>query len=201
MNKNKKIGPKNVDKIFKALNYQITEHNGFPIKLVVCGGTALTALNLIHRTTKDVDVLGLVVDNADRISVKKIEHFPEWFEESARVVQRDFGLPDNWINLGPASQVELGLPDGFEDRLVKKKYGESLNVYFISRLDQIYFKLYAAVDINDYHTDDLFALKPTDEEVEMAMQWVLTQDVSEGFRFLLKDFLRRQNYENIAKKI
>ncbi len=198
---NKKIEQKNVEKIFEALNSQIGAHNGILIKLVVCGGTALTVLNLVNRTTKDVDVLGLVVENTKNISVKRIENFPEWFEESAKVVQRDFGLSDNWINLGPASQVELGLPDGFEGRLVKKRYGKYLTVYFISRLDQIYFKLYAAVDSNDYHTDDLFALKPTDKEIEMATQWVLTQDVSEGFRFLLKDFLRRNNYENIAKRI
>jgi len=201
MDKDKKIGQENIVKIFEALNHQIKAHNGSPINLVVCGGTALTVLNLIDRTTKDVDVLGLLVEDKGSIFVKKINEFPKWFEKATRIVQRDFVLPENWINTGPTSQVESGLPEGFEKRLIEKRYGEYLTIYFISRLDQIHFKLYAAVDRDDYHIDDLFALKPIDDEIEMATQWVLTQDVSEEFKLILKDFLRRYNYGNIAERI
>jgi hypothetical protein len=116
-------------------------------------------------------------------------------------VGRDFDLPENWLNLGPASQVESGLPEGFERRLVKKVYGQYLTVYFISRVDQIHFKLYAAVDQNGYHVEDLFALKPTESEMEMAVKWVITQHVSEVFKSLLKDFLETHNHGSIAKRI
>jgi len=201
MGEEKKIGQENIGKIFEALNYQIGAHNGLSLSIVVCGGTALTALNLVARTTNDVDVIGLVNNEGDGISIQRIAKFPEWFENSAKVVQRDFGLPDNWINLGPASQIELGLPEGFETRLVKKVYGKYLSVYFISRLDQIFFKLFAAVDIDGYHIDDLFALNPTDKEIEMATKWVLTQDVSEDFKLILRDFLRSHNYGGIAERI
>ena len=190
-----------IDRIFRALNDQIGIQGGFAIGLVVCGGTALTALGLIIRTTKDVDVLGLVKEDGAGIHIKKIENFPEWFCKAATIVQRDFDLPENWINLGPAPQVELGLPEGFESRLIKKKYGDYLSIYYISRIDQVYFKLYAAVDRNDYHTDDLFALEPTIEEIEKASEWVLTQDVSDDFRQILKDFLRKHNYEVIFERI
>ncbi len=191
----------NVDRIFNALNDQIGIQGGSAIGLVVCGGTALTALGLIIRTTKDVDVLGLVKEDSAGIHIKKIENFPKWFSKAAAIVQRDFNLPKNWINLGPAPQVELGLPEGFESRLIKKKYGGYLSIYYISRIDQVYFKLYAAVDRNDYHTDDLFALEPTIEEIEKASEWVLTQDVSDDFRQILKDFLRKHNYGIIAERI
>ena len=93
------------------------------------------------------------------------------------------------------------MPEGFEKRLVKRVYGHFLSVYFISRLDQIHFKLYAAVDQDDYHVQDLFALKPTEDEIEMAANWVVTQDVSEVFKALLKDFLEIHKYGDIAKRI
>ena len=93
------------------------------------------------------------------------------------------------------------MPEGFEKRLVKKAYGKYLTVYFISRLDQIHFKLYAAIDQSGYHVQDLFALKPTEIEMEKAANWVITQDVSDVFKALLKDFLEIYNYGDIAKRI
>ena len=59
----------------------------------------------------------------------------------------------------------------------------------------------AAVDQNGYHVQDLFALKPSEIEMEMAANWVITQDVSEVFKALLKDFLEAHNHENVAKRI
>jgi hypothetical protein len=195
------IEPNIIDDIFEALDRQIGVHGGVPLGLAVCGGTALSALGLVMRTTRDVDVLGTVVETQNGLTIQRIAKFPEWLVEAANKVGRDFDLPENWLNLGPASQVESGLPEGFERRLVKKVYGRYLTVYFISRIDQIHFKLYAAVDQDDYHVQDLFALKPTENEMEMAANWVVTQDVSEVFKTLLKDFLEIHNYGDIAKRI
>lgn len=196
-----RIGSENLNEIFFALDQQIEVYGGVPINLVVCGGTALAALGFVGRTTKDVDVLAQAEETEEGIKVLKIDEFPRWLEEAAKTVGRDFGLPEDWLNLGPASQLESGLPRGFEKRLVKKRYGRYLTVYFAGRADQIFFKLYAAVDRNDYHVQDLFALKPTEKEMEGATRWVLTQDVSEEFRLVLKDFLERYGYEDIAKRI
>ncbi len=196
-----RIGPENLNKIFSALDRQLGVYGGAPINLVVCGGTALAALGLVSRTTKDVDVLAQAEETEEGIKVLKIDEFPRWLKEAAETVGRDFGLPEDWLNLGPASQLESGLPNGFEKRLVKKRYGKYLTVYFIGRTDQIFFKLYAAVDRNDYHVQDLFTLKPAEKEMEAAAKWVLTQDVSEGFYLALKDFLERYGYGDIAKGI
>ena len=68
-----------IDKIFKALDLQIGVHSGLPFSIVVCGGTALAALGLIRRTTKDVDVLGEVILKEQKIEIKKIDRFPQWF--------------------------------------------------------------------------------------------------------------------------
>jgi hypothetical protein len=195
------VEPNIIDDIFEALDRQIRVRDGTPLGLVVCGGTALSALGLVMRTTRDVDVLGTVLETQNKRTIQRITKFPEWLVEAANKVGRDFDLQENWLNLGPASQVESGLPEGFEKRLVKKVYGQYLTIYFISRLDQIHFKLYAAVDQNGYHVQDLFALKPTEIEMEMAANWVITQDVSEVFKALLKDFLEIHNCGDIAKRI
>lgn len=197
----KLITPDTINDIFEALDRQIGVHGGMPLGLAVCGGTALSALGLVMRTTRDVDVLGAVSETQNGVTIQSITKFPEWLGEAANKVGRDYDLPEDWLNLGPASQVESGLPEGFEKRLVKKVYGQYLTVYFISRIDQIHFKLYASVDQDDYHVQDLFALRPTKIEMEMAAKWVVTQDVSEVFKTLLKDFLRVHNYEDIAKRI
>jgi hypothetical protein len=195
------IGSKNLKDIFSALDRQIGVQNGSSIGLVVCGGTALAALGLIQRTTKDVDILAQAEETAQGLSIHSVEEFPSGLTAAAKTVARDFGLPEQWLNLGPASQVASGLPDGFESRLVKRSYGEHLTIYFTGRTDQIYFKLYAAIDRDDYHVQDLFALKPADAELEKAAQWVLTQDVSKAFRLILIDFLERHGYGAIAERI
>jgi hypothetical protein len=197
----RQIGPQIIDEIFTALDRQIKVSKGSLLRLIVCGGTALAALGLVFRTTKDVDVLGKVLETGDGLIIQRITEFPRWLIEAAEKVRRDFDLPENWLNLGPASQVESGLPEGFEKRLVRKRYGDNLTIYFISRIDQVHFKLYAAVDRGEYHVQDLMALKPTKEEIDKAVKWVLTQDVSEAFKSLLKDFLEGQGYGNIAERI
>jgi hypothetical protein len=197
----KLIAPDIINDILEGLDRQVGVHGGMPLGLVVCGGTALSALGLVMRTTRDMDVLGLVSETQNGVTIQSIKEFPEWLVEAADKVRRDFDLPEKWLNLGPASQVESGLPQGFEKRLVKKVYGQYLTIYFISRIDQIHFKLYAAVDQDGYHVQDLFALKPTEDEMEEAAKWVVTQDVSEVFKALLKDFLEIHNYGDTADRI
>ena len=195
------VEPDIINDIFEALDRQIGVHGGIPYALVICGGTALSALGLVIRTTRDVDVLGKVLETPEGLIIQRILKFEDWLIEAANKVGRDFDLPEGWLNLGPASQVESGLPEGFEKRLVRRVYGHFLTIYFISRVDQIHFKLYAAVDRDDYHVQDLFTLKPTENEMEIAAKWVVTQDVSGVFKALLKDFLEIHNYGDIAKKI
>jgi hypothetical protein len=197
----RQVEPLIIDEIFSALERQVEVQRGDALSLVVCGGTALAALGLVMRTTKDVDILGVVLNTPNGLVIQRIKEFPEWLVEAANKVGRDFDLPENWLNLGPASQVESGLPEGFEERLVKKRYGKFLTIYFISRIDQIHFKLYAAVDRGEYHVQDLHTLKPTQEEIEGAAKWVITQDVSDVFKLLLKDFLEVQGYGAIAERI
>ena len=78
--------------------------------------------------------------------------------------------------------IDLGLPTNFEKRLLRKEYGKNLSIYYISRIDQIYFKLYASVDRGGYHLDDLKKLNPDSYELYNASKWCMTHDISEGLK-------------------
>ena len=195
-----KLSQNNIDSIFHALDKQISLRSGEHVGVVVCGGTALAILDLVPRTTKDVDVLAWARTVGDDVLLERVTGFPDWLVESAAAVARDFNLPEGWFNAGPASQLDLGLPSGFDKRLIAKAYGTHLTVYLVGRLDQIHFKLFAAVDRNDYHTQDLLALSPTSAEIFDAASWVVTQDVSEPFRMVLKDYLSKHGYADVAER-
>jgi len=96
-------------------------------------------------------------------------------------------LPTDWLNGGPTSLLDLGLPTGFEDRLQWRHYGPALGVAFASRLDQVHFKLYAAVDAGGpgKHEADLRRLRPTSDELVAAARWTRTHDPSDGYRAML----------------
>ena len=162
-----------------------------PVELLVCGGSALNVLGLIQRTTEDVDVLAYVRrDEEGKVSIVKAEPLTPELTEAAKKVARDFNLPERWLNPGPASAVDFGLPEGLMERVITRKFGKKLIIHFLGRYDQIHFKLYATVDQGaGKHLSDLTALKPTSEEIENAARWSMTHDVSDGYKQNLKAML------------
>ena len=136
-----------------------------PVTLIICGGTALILSDVVPRTTKDVDVLAFL-DSAQNL--QDPEPFPESLVDAIAFVANAFNLPKNWLNVGPADIFRMGLPDGFVTRLDIRDIGPVLKVGLISRLDQIFFKLYASVDRGGYHVDDLKRLNPEESEIIAA---------------------------------
>jgi len=189
--------------ILSALGEQLESSSVEPIELLVCGGSALIFLGLAQRTTKDVDILASVKQTeAGDISFIKATPLKEEFIAAAKKVARDFNLPENWINTGPTSAVDLGLPGGLIERVTTKEFGSKLTIHFLGRYDQIHLKLYAAVDQGaGVHYEDLLTLKPTAEELEQAARWSMTHDVSEGYQQILKDLLNHMGYSNVAKRL
>jgi hypothetical protein len=171
----------------------------YSAQLVVCGGAGLALLNFISRPTKDVDVLALLDDSGFLVNAKPL---PEPVRLAAERVANALGLPNDWLNDGPALQIKFGFPVGIEQRLIPRRFGANLTVHFIGRLDQIHLKLFAAADQGaGRHVDDLLALRPTEEELETAARWVAKQDASEAFSGILRDMLRKLGYARIAGDI
>ncbi len=192
-----------LDRAFGLLSRRLELMQSEPVRLVICGGAALIAMGLRRRTTNDADVVAMMSETGELVSPDPL---PKSLLEASAQVARDLGLNENWLNNEPSRNdgglFQMGLPHGFADRLTKQDFDSWLTIYFIGRLDQIHFKLYAVADRrDDTHIADLRALKPTETELADAARWAMTHDVSEGFRTVLIELLKQMGYESAAKNI
>jgi Nucleotidyltransferase of unknown function (DUF6036) len=173
------------NELLQALDQQLGAA-GTSFDLVVIGGSALLARGLVDRATQDVDVVAL----RSRDGLISAVDLPPDLQAAAQRVARDFDVPTDWLNSGPAELLRFGLPDGFEDRWETQRYGAGLTVRWASRFDQIHFKLYAAVDQAGKHLRDLVALQPARNELIAAARWSRKHDPSDGFLSALTEALR-----------
>ncbi|MBM3470238.1 MAG: hypothetical protein FJX73_05535 [Armatimonadetes bacterium] len=149
-----------------------------------------------------MDVIALVIEDRDPRSLEKADPFPDYLTEAASKVALDLGLPRGWINPGPASLLDSGLPSGCPERSLRVRYGARLVVCFIDRFDQIHLKLYAAVDQGGgRHLTDLLSLQPSSGDLLKAATWAMTHDPSPGFREKLLSLLTQMGFEDVAAEL
>jgi hypothetical protein len=198
----KNLDSANLDEALGLLDSRLQMKDSGPQRLVVCGGSALIASKLITRATQDVDIVALMDDKGILVDPHPL---PLVLLEAASEVAQILGLKGDWLNNGPSrgegGLFQMGLPQGFVSRLIRKEYGPRLTVYFAGRMDQIHFKLYAAVDRGGYHISDLLALNPAEKELNQAAAWAMTHDVSPAFRQGMKSLLEELGYEQVAENI
>ncbi len=179
-----------------AENMEITECPA--LKIVVCGGAALNVLGLVTRPTSDIDVLGTTEEG--RIERPR---FPEKFKQVIKEMSEESGYRKDWINTGPSMLIEY-LPEGLTDRLTHKSYGNKLDVYFLSRRDQIFFKMYASVNKGGYHYNDLQQLNPSAQEARESAAWTFykipKQIPLEETKQQLKQVLEGLGYNELIKE-
>lgn len=190
---NQRLTPGNLDAALAALG-ALLEARHLRYELVIVGGASLLLRDIIARPTKDVDVLGERVASGE---IGALEALPAPLARAAVEVGLAFGLAPDWLNLGPASLLDLGLPDGFEDRLEARRAG-GLIVWVPGRFDLACFKLYAAVDrwpTRDRHLEDLEALGPTRDDLLAAARWARSHDPSQAFADNLAAVLRHLDVE------
>jgi Nucleotidyltransferase of unknown function (DUF6036) len=175
------------DRLLRALGEQLAV-TGDHYELVVVGGSGLLALGETQRSTRDVDLVALRTGE----TLGPAQPLPPPLQRAAARVARDFNLDEGWLNGGPTSLLDLGLPEGFLERLEGRRYGDALTVHFASRYDQIHFKLYAMVDEGGpgKHEHDLRALAPSESELLAAARWSQTHDPSGGYEEMLRLALR-----------
>ena len=155
----------------------ILEDRRTPYELLAIGGSSLLLLGLIDRPTGDLDIIALLESGIFR----KLDQLPEPLSTAAEQVAAAVGLAENWLNTGPASLMDFGLPKGWEGRVVTRQYG-GLSLNLPAREDQICLKLYVDRGPNDKHFEDLMNLDPTENDLIFAARWTVTQDPSLGFR-------------------
>ena len=159
---------------------------GLHHELVAIGGAALAILGLIERATEDLDLVAIVGSSGIESAVT----LPEALRDAIQSVAELYRLPPNWMNNGPAPMIQLGLPPGLLERCTRREYG-GLGIAFAARIDQIYFKVYAAADNapGGKHHLDLQALRPLPDELRAAVAWARTHDPSEEFAAMARQLL------------
>ena len=193
----KPIDVSKLNEALQLLNEQLILIDAPATEIVVCGGSALIATGLVPRTTQDVDIVALMKAEV----LVDSEPLPDYLLNAAGNVGTILSLPADWLNNGPASQFQMGLPSGFQERLTTVVVGKKLTVHYIGRYDQIFFKTFASADRGGYHVSDLKALNPSDEELIAAAKWCMTQDTSEAFRMILKDMFKQLGWQNVSEQI
>ncbi|MBN2587333.1 MAG: hypothetical protein JXR55_08585, partial [Candidatus Fermentibacteraceae bacterium] len=66
--------------------------------LVVCGGSAMIALDLLSRATEDIDVLALADSD---FTLGSAARFPKYLENAVKEVSAILDLSPGWLNRGP----------------------------------------------------------------------------------------------------
>jgi hypothetical protein len=157
----------------------VLEARGLSYRVLAVGGSSLLLLGLIHRPTGDIDVVGIIEGG----HYVKADPLPGPLAAAADDVGNALGLDEKWLNAGPTSLLDFGLPKGLEERLTVRRFG-GLEVHVPGRPDQICFKLYAAADQGPLskHFSDLVELSPSPEELMKAARWAITHDTSVAFR-------------------
>ena len=174
---------------------EVLASRGLSYDLVLAGGACLLLRGVVSRATRDVDLL------AERLrdgSIRELRELPEPLATAAQDVARTLGLAADWLNLGPGSLLELGLPDGFENRLSPERFG-GLTLWLAGESDLVCFKLYAAADhwpTRDRHLSDLVALAPSPDELLAAARWCRRHDPTPAFRTLLTAVLQSLGVED-----
>lgn len=175
-----------MDRLLHALSEQLSL-GGHRYDLIVIGGSALLALGLVSRPTQDIDVVVLT----GGAGLDEALPLPEPLAEARRLVARDFGLPEDWLNsVAAADMLRLGLPEGFDGAADSPglRVLPDRAVCVAPRPDP----LQAPRDRRPWgwrHLADLRALEPTEAELLAAARWARTHDPSEGFRSLLSEAL------------
>jgi hypothetical protein len=186
------IGRTQLETALRALG-ELLEARRLHYEVVLIGGGNLILRGLVTRpTTRDLDLLGEWTADG----IKPMRPMPEPLRNAVGDVARTHGLASDWVNLGPESLLDLGLPEGFVERLERHDYG-GLVSWLAGRFDMVCFKLYAAVDQGprSRHLQDLRELQPGLDELLAAARWTMTHDPSPGYRSLLVDTLRRLGVE------
>ncbi len=195
------ITPETLDRALGLLGELVAARNHPSRHFVVCGGSSLLALGLVSRTTtQDVDLLARIEAN----NLVTPRPLPDWLRVAANDVGKQLDLPRDWLHDQVAEETlfRCGLPEGLQQRLTLRTYGSRLQISYISRRDQIFLKLHAAVDRDGgRHLQDLLDLKPTASELLDAAKWTRTQDPSDGFRLLLGEMLKHLGHADLVAQL
>jgi hypothetical protein len=143
---------------------------GLVLDAVAIGGAALGLLGVIHRETRDCDIL--------------YPALPEVIREAAvdfafQARHQGEELSDDWLNNGPSSLADV-LPAGWIDRVQVIFSGSALTLRCLGRSDLLMSKVFALCD-RGIDVQDCIALAPSPAELDEITAWLEAQDAHPGW--------------------
>lgn len=151
--------------VVKRFDEYLTARN-YTFEATVVGGAALTLLQVISRVTNDIDII-------------TPGQLPAFIQKAAEDFAIDEQLPVGWLNCGPAD-VGRFLPVGWESRCRSVYDGVSLRLITLGRLEMLMTKCWAYCD-RERDLQDIVALRPSAEEIDVIVQWLLPLDANPGW--------------------
>lgn len=191
------LSQQNLEEALRLLGNLLATRKESAFWLVVCGGSALLAQEIISRSTEDVDILAMRDWDG---GVDRAFPMPEALKKAATDVADELHLGGNWLN----SAASLHLPDlhllpaPFWQELETRDYGHYLKISFVTRSGQIQLKTYAA--LNRAKPRDLDDLPPTSVEAEAAVRWVLDHIPVISHRDKLPNLLTHLGHAHLIPK-
>lgn len=147
------------------------------LRIVVSGGAALIAKEIVVRSTHDIDVFAQREWEGDLVPGHPL---PEWFLELVERVAAIEDLDRNWINATTSligNGLEILPPSCFAD-LDELDFGNRLRVGFLNRDALIYLKAFAVLGRSEDRDEiDLLALKPNPIEMRKALDWIQSEEL------------------------
>lgn len=168
------------------------------VQLLCCGGSGLCVLEILSRSTRDVDALAFIVNGRN---LKSIEAFSPEMNLAIQKTAQIHGLEEDWFNAEATVLLKHGLPEGILERSTAhaKQYGPCLRVQFVGRADQVALKLHAAMDPakGRRHEEDLVAMKPAKEEIKHGLDWLLSWPSNQAFKKRLAFLVEGLGFEDL----
>lgn len=194
------LSQQNLEKALRLLGNLLATRKEAGFWLVVCGGSALLAQEIISRSTEDVDILAMRDWEG---GVNRAFPIPEALKKAAAEVANELRLGGNWLN----SAASLHFPDlhllpaSFWQELETREYSRYLKISFVTRSGQIQLKTYAALNrAKPRDLDELRTLAPTSAGTEAAVRWVLAHFPVLSHRDKLPDLVTHLGHAHLIPK-
>jgi hypothetical protein len=114
------LNTKRLSEALGLLSKLLDAEGAEPEHLVIIGGSALIALDLVSPSTRDVDIMADVDPEKGLVDPRPMS---QALQRAARQVAMELDLDGKWLNTGPADQLRTGLPEGFLTRLTTREIG------------------------------------------------------------------------------
>jgi len=162
--------------MLSALGDVLEEQEIDPVDIVVCGAIALLLQGIIDRPTRDIDGLGLVVEENGSLVLRKPLVSNE-FKAAVERVGSLFNEGKHWFSTAAISlHDDTELPADLVDRAQVRRYGTRLTIRLCSRPHMVCLKMWAAIARGEPDIGDLVEMVVSKEEAEAAAVWCLEQD-------------------------